>query len=247
MKVIAIDTSNKAMAVALADKGQIVAVKKINIKRNHSIQLMPTIEELVKEVKWQPTDIERIAVANGPGSYTGVRIAVTTAKALAWSLKADLITYSSLESMVLGQPYMPDQLLVPLFDARRGHVYTGMYRLNAEGKLTTVVADRHIDFESWMEELVGHHMPVVFVGEDANGFSKEIDENKSLKTLGITIRSDDLPQVEAMALDAPNRMPVSSHDMTPNYLKLTEAEENWIKDNPHSKRGHLVEKVKGTD
>lgn len=247
MKVIAIDTSNKAMAVALADEGQIIAVKKINIKKNHSIQLMPAIEELVNEVKWQPADIERIAVANGPGSYTGVRIAVTTAKTLAWSLKADLVTYSSLEVMVLGQPYTSDQLLSPLFDARRGNVYTGLYRLNSEGELTTVVSDRHIDFESWMEEIVSHNKSVVFVGEAANVFSKEIDKNESLKTLGITIRSGDLPQIEAMALDAPNRSSVSSHEIIPDYLKLTEAEENWIKDNPHSKRGHLIEKVKGTD
>lgn len=247
MKVIAIDTSNKTMAVALADEGKVIAVKKINIKRNHSIQLMPAIQELLNEVNWQSQDIDRIAVANGPGSYTGVRIAVTTAKTLAWSLNADLVPYSSLEALVIGQSHTYDAIISPIFDARRGNVYAGLYQINQEGKLETVVSDRHIDFETWMTEIISHDTPIVFVGEDVDAFSEMINNNKSLSNLVTELRNNELPQVGAMAIDAPNRTPISTHQLTPDYLKLTEAEENWMKDNPDSKRGHLVEKIERSD
>lgn len=246
MKVLAIDSSNKAMAVALADSGTVLGVKKINIKRNHSIQLMPAIESLVEEIGWQAGDIDRIAVANGPGSYTGVRIAVTTAKTMAWALGADLVTYSSLQALALGIT-TPSKLLVsPLFDARRQNVYTGLYQVDSGGHLKNVKADIHISLEDWLSELKDLDQDILFVGEDVKNFEDTIQA-----TLGdhflYNPYGNHLPKVEVMALQAPKCQPVNVHELTPDYLKLTEAEENYNKDHPDQKRGPLVEKIETED
>lgn len=246
MKVLAIDTSNKTMAVALAEEGNVVAVKKINIKRNHSIQLMPAVESLVKEVGWQPKDLDRIAVANGPGSYTGVRIAVTTAKTLAWALQCELVTYSSLEAMVLGHSFSSDKLLCPLFDARRDNLYTGLYQITDTGKVVSVKEDRHVSLTEWLIQLVELNQPIEFIGEDVGHFYNQIKEQ-----IGDRVRynseNDHLPKVESMAINAVTQTPVSIHEVTPDYLKMTEAEENWMKENPNHKRGHFVEKIQRVD
>ena len=83
MKILAIDTSNHPMSVALVEDDQLKATITLNMVRNHSIYVLPAINDLFDKVGWQPKDIDRVVVAKGPGSYTGVRIAVTTAKTLA--------------------------------------------------------------------------------------------------------------------------------------------------------------------
>lgn len=242
MKVLAIDTSNKAMAVGLADQGVVVGVKKLNIKRNHSIQLMPAIKDLLAQVGWKPKEIDRIAVANGPGSYTGVRIAVTTAKSLAWALNCDLVAYSSLKALILGKSHLPGQLICPLFDARRENVYTGLYKVSEDFTITQLKADTHVALTDWLVDLKELNQPILFIGEDVKHFKEAIQDTLASNFL-YSLQLDHLPQVEAMALDAPNEVAVAVHQLTPDYLKRTEAEENWMKDNPDHKRGPLVEKV----
>ena len=100
MKVLAFDTSSKALSVALLEEENRLAELTLTIKKNHSITLMPTIEFLMTSIDWKPTDLDRIVVAEGPGSYTGLRIAVATAKTLAQTLKIDLVGVSSLLALV---------------------------------------------------------------------------------------------------------------------------------------------------
>ena len=83
MKILAFDTSSTALSVALLEDEKLVAETTVTVKKNHSISLMPTIDFLVAQAGWQPSDLERIVVAQGPGSYTGLRVAVATAKTLA--------------------------------------------------------------------------------------------------------------------------------------------------------------------
>ena len=83
MKVLAFDTSSKALSLAILEDKQLLAETTINIKKNHSITLMPAIDFLMGSLDLTPKDLDRIVVAEGPGSYTGLRIAVATAKTLA--------------------------------------------------------------------------------------------------------------------------------------------------------------------
>ena len=99
MKILAFDTSSTALSVALLEDEKLVAESTVTVKKNHSISLMPTIDFLVAQAGWQPADLERIVVAQGPGSYTGLRVAVATAKTLAYALDIDLVGVSSLQAL----------------------------------------------------------------------------------------------------------------------------------------------------
>jgi len=125
MNILAIDTSNQPLGVAVLKDGQVVAEYTKNIKKNHSVHLMPFINQLMNEAGLQPGDLDRIAVANGPGSFTGIRIGLTTAKTLAWSLNIPVVAMSSLELLAYNGYYF-NGIICPFFDARRGQVYTGL-------------------------------------------------------------------------------------------------------------------------
>ena len=156
MKVLAFDTSSKALSLAILEDKQVLAETTINIKKNHSITLMPAIDFLMASLDWTPKDLDRIVVAEGPGSYTGLRIAVATAKTLAHTLNIELIGMSSLLSLV---PRQQEGLLVPLMDARRNNVYAGFYE-NAK----PVMTDAHLSFAEVLEN-VSDAVHVTFVGE----------------------------------------------------------------------------------
>ena len=97
MKILALDTSNHPMSVALVEDDQLKATTTLNTVRNHSIYVLPTIDDLMQKVAWQPQDLDRIVVAKGPGSYTGIRIAVTLAKTLAKTLNCPLVGNDGLD------------------------------------------------------------------------------------------------------------------------------------------------------
>ena len=97
MITLGIDTANQTLAIGVVEDKQILGQIQTNIKRNHSVTLMPAIDQLFADLQMSPQDIDRIAVSDGPGSYTGLRIGVTTAKTIAYTLDNDLIGVSSLK------------------------------------------------------------------------------------------------------------------------------------------------------
>ena len=126
MKLLAMDTSNQTLAVAVLENEKLLAHFQLNRKMNHSLTLMPAIESVMQASGLEPADLDRIVVAKGPGSYTGIRIAVTTAKTLAETLKIELTTVSSL-AVIAGNIHT-DKLIIPMMDARRNNVYASAYR-----------------------------------------------------------------------------------------------------------------------
>ena len=146
MKVLAFDTSSKALAIAILEDDKLLAEMTINIKKNHSVTLMPAIDFLMESLDLKPSDLGRVVVAEGPGSYTGLRIAVATAKTLAHTLKIDLVGVSSLRIMVAEDI---DGLVIPLMDARRNNVYAGFYE---NGRATQPEA--HLSFEVLWSDIV---------------------------------------------------------------------------------------------
>jgi tRNA threonylcarbamoyladenosine biosynthesis protein TsaB len=126
MKMLAIDTSNFVMGVAVVEENKVIGEIITNLKKNHSVRVMNAVESLLKDCDIAPSELDRIVVAHGPGSYTGVRIGVTIAKTLAWTLNIPLIGVSSLEALAANGRYF-DGYIAPLFDARRQQLYTGLY------------------------------------------------------------------------------------------------------------------------
>ena len=219
MKVLAFDTSSKALSLAILEDKQVLAETTINIKKNHSITLMPAIDFLMASVDWTPKDLDRIVVAEGPGSYTGLRIAVATAKTLAHTLNIELVGMSSLLALV---PYQQEGLFVPLMDARRNNVYAGFYE-NAK----PVMPEAHLSFAEVLEKVTDAEQ-VTFVGE-VGPFVEQIQEQ-----LPQASYQESLPNAANLALWAWDKKADSLHDFVPNYLKRVEAEENWLKNHTES-------------
>ena len=224
MKVLAFDTSSKALSLAILENKQVLAETTINIKKNHSITLMPAINFLMESLDWTPKDLDRIVAAEGPGSYTGLRIAVATAKTLAHTLNIELVGMSSLLALV---PSQQEGLVVPVMDARRNNVYAGFYE-NAK----PVMPESHLSFEEVLEKVKGVSQ-VTFVGEVAP-FVEQIQEH-----LPRTNFKETLPNAANLALWAGDKEADSLHDFVPNYLKRVEAEENWLKNHTESGESYI--------
>lgn len=218
------DTSAQTLAVALLEDEKLVGQVTLTIKKNHSITLLPTIDFLLASVGWQPDDLERIVVAEGPGSYTGLRIAVATAKTLAQTLKIDLVGVSSLFALV---PEKSTGLVIPLIDARRNNVYAGFYE---QGR--AVQPEAHLPFEQVLDFAAGFE-EVTFVGE-VEAFSEQIEERLPQARIEPSLPNAYLIGKAGLSLPAQ-----SVHDFVPNYLKRVEAEENWLKNHTESKGSYI--------
>lgn len=151
MKWLAIDTSTLVMGVALVDENHVLGEVTTNMKKNHSVRLMPMVARLMEELELKVSDLDAVAVASGPGSYTGVRIGVTTAKTIAWSRNIPLIGVSSLAALAMNGVRF-EGMVVPLFNARRDRVYTGGYRF-VEGSLKTIYPDSVLPIDQWLKNL----------------------------------------------------------------------------------------------
>ena len=225
MKVLAFDTSSKALSLAILEDKQVLAETMINIKKNHSITLMPAIDFLMGSLDWTPKDLDRIVVAQGPGSYTGLRIAVATAKTLAHILKIELVGVSSLLALV---PEQVEGLVIPVMDARRNNVYAGFYQSGQ-----AVWPEAHLPLAEVLEIAGAANQSVTFVGETA-AFTEQIEVALPQATLQPTLPN--AAAVGRLGLDLPSQ---SIHDFVPNYLKRVEAEENWLKNHTESGESYI--------
>ncbi len=227
MKTLAIDTSNQTLAVAVVDGQDVLGQSQTMAIKNHSTALMPAIDGLMQAVGMAPKELEQIVVAKGPGSYTGLRIGVTTAKTLAQTLNIPLIGVSSLKA-VAANCVGVSQVIVPLFDARRQNVYAGAYQWH-NGTLETKIKDQHISLSELLTQLKAvDGQEVLFVGADTIKFKDMIEAE--LPTAYINqVSLWNYPNGVVLAAIAKEEAPVASiHDFVPDYLKLVEAEEKWL-------------------
>lgn len=228
MKILAFDTSSTALSVALLEDENLVAESTVTVKKNHSISLMPTIDFLVAQAGWQPAVLERIVVAQGPGSYTGLRVAVATAKTLAYALGIDLVGVSSLQALT---DLTADGIVIPIMDARRNNVYVGFYE-NGQA----IVSDHHAAFADVLEQAKAYEK-VTFVGEVAN-FVDQIKGNLPNATVLSSLQSAQL--IGRLGLYLPS---VDVDAFVPHYLKRVEAEENWLKTHEETNRDNYIKRV----
>ena len=252
MKILAFDTSSTALSVALLEDEKLVAESTVTVKKNHSISLMPTIDFLVAQAGWQPSDLERIVVAQGPGSYTGLRVAVATAKTLAYALDIDLVGVSSLQALT---DLSVDGVVIPIMDARRNNVYVGFYENgqaivpDCHAAFTDVleqakvyengqalVPDCHAAFVDVLEQAKTFEK-VTFVGEVAN-FVDQIKESLPEATILSSLPSAQL--IGRLGLSLPS---VDVDAFVPHYLKRVEAEENWLKTHEETNRDNYIKRV----
>ncbi|MEH7109062.1 tRNA (adenosine(37)-N6)-threonylcarbamoyltransferase complex dimerization subunit type 1 TsaB [Bacillus sp. JJ1764] len=228
MTVLAIDTSNYALGVALLEENQVLGEYITNLKKNHSVRIMPAIEQLMKDCERVPADLSKIVVAKGPGSYTGVRIGVTIAKTLAWTLQIPLVGISSLEVLAAAGRYF-NGYISPLFDARRGQIYTGLYQFT-NGQIVAIEPDQILLSVDWAAKLAKLDQPVLFVGNDLPIHQAVLEEGLSSQAVFACVTEHN-PRPSELALLGKDKPGEDIHSFVPNYVRLAEAEAKWLEAN----------------
>ncbi len=222
MLILAFETSAKAGSVALYRDGVLLGESYQNTGLTHSQTVMAMAQSLLTHCGFTPQQVEAVAVAAGPGSFTGVRIGVAAAKGFAWGLEIPCCGVSTLEAMALGLGVWEGYIL-PAMDARRSQVYTALFQVQS-GKLTRLWDDRAISLEQVEKELKSIPGPVYLVG-DGSRLTYETLHNPALilppehrlhqRAAGVALAA------EKMLLRGEICDPES---LVPNYLRLSQAE-----------------------
>lgn len=226
MNILAIDTSNQMLGVAIIKNDIVVCEQMTNVAKNHSVRLMPAIEQLMAEVSLLPEQLDQIVVAKGPGSYTGVRIGLTVAKTMAWALNIPVIGVSSLEALAY-QGRLHNGYICPFFDARRGLVFTGLYQWE-NNKIEQVKADCNMLMTDWLEGLNKLGKDVLFLSSDVAVYQDVIKEVMGDAAVFANTAFNYTSPAQ-LAIAGMKQAPDELHLLAPNYLRLAEAEANWLK------------------
>ena len=246
MKILSISTATNELSVALNEDERLIVEKNELDERNHSEHLDPIIDEILNKNKLKLKDIDRFAVAIGPGSYTGLRIGVTTVKMFASILNKEVVGVSTLQALAASCSE-EDTLVVAGIDARNDNFFAGAY-LNENGQPVNVIPDGHYHIDvllTAINEYLNDHKPkkLLFIG---SGFDKQIEQLDTLE-LPYSFGSDKQNAVHAGLIGkfALSLEPVDPDLLLPNYLRRTQAEVDWHKKtgNPFGPDSNYVEEV----
>lgn len=201
MKSLLIDTTTSNIIVSIIGDNNILFECKERIISDMSSKILPIISNGLNSINLKLKDIDKIFVANGPGSFTGIRVGVTVAKTIAWALKKEIVPISSLELMATTPTNK--KYLAPMIDARRGNVFAGIYDKN----LNIIKEDKLINLNELSKDLNNEYE---FISYD-----------------NINLNNIVIPNVDVLKIINKhiNDIGINPHNINPNYLKLTEAEE----------------------
>lgn len=176
--ILSIETSTKICSVALHNQGVLLAESTLYVDKSHSEKLAVLIKDLLSYAEIKPKDLSAVAIASGPGSYTGLRIGTSTAKGLCYALEIPLIAINTLKAMAHGVSITlmeKDILLCPMLDARRMEVYS----LLADNELNIIQPTEAIiiDANSFEEEL--KHQRILFFGNGASKCKPSLDHKQN--------------------------------------------------------------------
>ncbi len=224
MLILAFETSAKAGSVALWQDGRLLGESYQNTGLTHSQTLLAMAENLIASCGFQSQDVTDVAVAAGPGSFTGVRIGVAAAKGFAWGLEIPCCGVSTLEAMAenLG---IYDGFVLPVMDARRSQVYNAIFRAE-KGVLSRCSEDRAISLSDLCEELKNLDGPIYLVGDGSNLTYNTLKEQIPALILPPEHRMHQRAAgVALVAVSMLQRGEVcDAAALTPNYLRLSQAE-----------------------
>lgn len=224
MRILAFETSAKAGSVALLENGKLLGESYQNTGLTHSQTVMTMAEELLKNCGYTPKDVEAVAVAAGPGSFTGVRIGVAAAKGFAWGGDIPCYGVSTLEAMATGMGVW-NGYVVCAMDARRSQVYNAVFEAN-QGALTRKCEDRAISLEELAEELKKVEKTIFLVGDGSLLCYNTLKETVPNLVLPPEHRMHQRAVGVALAAQklVDEGVPGDAGALEPNYLRLSQAE-----------------------
>ena len=173
MKILGIDSSGLVASVAVVEDGQMIAEYTINYKKTHSQTLVPMLDEIRNMTELDLGTIDAIAVASGPGSFTGLRIGSATAKGLGLALDKPIVPVPTLDGLAMNA-WGTERLVCPIMDARREQVYTGLYRFT-DGQLIVVRKGSPMAVSELKDILNDMNESVLFLGDGVPVYKEVLD------------------------------------------------------------------------
>ena len=223
MLLLAFETSAKAAGAALFDEHKLLAECYQNTGMTHSQTLLVMAEDLLKQIGKTAADVTAVAVAAGPGSFTGVRIGVAAAKGFAWAKELPCYGVSTLEAMALSLGIF-EGTVCACMDARRAQVYNGLLSVK-NGEISRISEDRAISIADLSAELQNIQGPIYLVGDGAELVKRTLTELPNLILPAEHRRHQRATGVGLAALkQIAAGMDADPNALTPNYLRLSQAE-----------------------
>ncbi len=225
MKILAVDSSGLVASVAVLEDDSLVAEYTVNYKKTHSQTLLPMLDEIIKMTDTDLNAIDVIAVAKGPGSFTGLRIGAATVKGLGFALDKPVIGIPTVEGLAMNL-YGTSALICPLMDARRNQVYTGIYRFQ-KGKLQIVKEQIATGIEDIIEALNLIGEEVIFLGDGVPVYRDIIQEKiqVSYTFAPAHVNKQRAAAVGVRAFDYwEQKAYVNADEFKPDYIRLSQAE-----------------------
>ena len=223
MLLLAFETSAKAAGAALFDEHKLLAECYQNTGMTHSQTLLVMAEDLLKQIGKTAADVTAVAVAAGPGSFTGVRIGVAAAKGFAWAKELPCYGVSTLEAMALSLGIF-EGTVCACMDARRAQVYNGLFSVK-NGEISRISEDRAISIADLSAELQNIQGPIYLVGDGAELVKRSLTDLPDLILPAEHRRHQRATGVGLAALkQIAAGMDADPNALTPNYLRLSQAE-----------------------
>lgn len=237
MKILAFDSSAVSASVALVEDGKLLGETYLNVGLTHSATLMPITQQLLQASDCKLEDIDALAVSAGPGSFTGLRIAVSCVKGIAAALDKKCIAVSTLEAMAYNLLPTGEYTICAVMDARCKQFYNALFKVQ-NGEITRLCDDRAIMVDKLGEELKNISGDIVLVGDGAALACSLIgEENENVKLPSDNQRFQKASSVAAAAIKKyNNNETISAAALMPSYLRLSQAERELIAKNKGEKK-----------
>ncbi len=226
MKILAIDTSAAAVSAAVVDDSKILAEDYLNIGLTHSQTLLPLIDSVLKNANITMGDMDLLVTSNGPGSFTGVRIGVSTIKGMGLAAGLPCVGVSTLEALAynfLGLPV----LVSAVMDARREQVYNAVFELKTDNTVHRLTPDRAISISDLGEELLKYDQPIYFLGDGADLCYNVLRESRNRFLLAPAhLRFQRAASVAVLGkriFESGSEL-YTAAQLLPSYLRLSQAE-----------------------
>ncbi|HWB11849.1 MAG TPA: tRNA (adenosine(37)-N6)-threonylcarbamoyltransferase complex dimerization subunit type 1 TsaB [Pirellulales bacterium] len=221
MRILAIETSSAAGSVAAFSDGKPLAELRLNPAQRGAQSLAPALDELLRQAAWKPRDVQLVAVSVGPGSFTALRVGVTTAKTFAYAVSAEVLALDTLEVIATQVDAPAGEKISTAIDAQRGDVYAASFRRQAPGVLERLQPTAILPADKWIEGL----------------YPETVVSGPALERLGARVRATVrvasremwVPSAGAVARLAVVKYAAGQRDdvwrLVPHYLRPSAAEE----------------------
>lgn len=230
MKILALDSSGMVASAAIIEDDVLIGEYSINHKKTHSQTLLPMLDEIVKMTETDLEDVDAIALAKGPGSFTGLRIGSATAKGLGLALNKPIVAVPTMDAIAYNL-YHAEGYICPIIDARRNHVYTGIYAWNRD-EFEVVKEQCAESIDEIIEEINLFENPVIFLGDGVAVHREHILETCTVPVsfAPAHLNRQRAGAVGSLGMEYYKRGKIErAAEHRPDYLKKSQAEREWEK------------------